>query len=375
MYHEFYGLNRMPFQGSPDPDFLYPGPTHREALATIEYGVEAGMGFILLTGEVGLGKTTLIRTFLKRAARPDLFAIYVFHPLLSFEELLAVMAEELELEVAERRPYQLMRAIQRDLIARFEAGQRVVLIIDEAHRLPEETIENLRLISNLETDDAKLLQIVIVGQPELETALAQPRLRQLDQRITLRARLQPLSRAESEAYIRHRLQQAGAIVAEDTLAAKAIREIARRAEGVPRRINNLATLALIHGFGAGERPLRAHRVRAAAAAASREDAAEAAPRAMAPRRGLWLAIAFVGLAAIALGAAGLEALDDGAARAWLSKRLDGLQWSGTSASEPAAAAAPVDAVAAVSSAPAEPVDPVAPDVRAAPTEQRLEPPN
>src|SRR5260221_1324211 len=99
MYHEFYGLTRMPFQGSPDPDFLYPGPTHREALAALEYGVEAGMGFVLITGEVGLGKTTLIRTFLKRAQRPALFPIYVFHPLLTFHDLLAVMAEELEIPV------------------------------------------------------------------------------------------------------------------------------------------------------------------------------------------------------------------------------------------------------------------------------------
>jgi general secretion pathway protein A len=311
MYHDYYGLNRMPFQGSPDPDFVYLGPSHRDALATLEYGVEAGMGFILVTGEVGLGKTTLIRTFLQRARRPDLFVIYVFHPLLSFDALLAVMAEELGLPVDDQEPYRLVRDIQRDLIARFEAGQRVVLVIDEAHRLPPDTLENLRLISNLETDTAKLLQIVIIGQPELDALLAEPRLRQLDQRIALRARLAPLSRKDSEAYIRHRLEQAGAAMHDTVLDDTTVRLIAERAGGVPRRINALADLVLIHGFGAGVRPVGRRAARAALRGAGNGDAP---PRR--PRRRRWLLAAGV-LAAASVVVALVDPTAADAAVGWL----------------------------------------------------------
>ncbi|MBV8168575.1 MAG: AAA family ATPase [Alphaproteobacteria bacterium] len=317
MYHDYYGLNRMPFQGSPDPDFVYLGPSHRDALATLEYGVEAGMGFILVTGEVGLGKTTLIRTFLQRARRPDLFVIYVFHPLLSFDALLAVMAEELGLPVDDQEPYRLVRDIQRDLIARFEDGQRVVLVIDEAHRLPPDTLENLRLISNLETDSAKLLQIVIIGQPELDALLAEPRLRQLDQRIALRARLAPLSRADSEAYIRHRLEQAGAAMHDTVLDDGAVREIAQRAGGVPRRINALADQVLIHGFGAGQRPVGKRGARIALRHAGSGEGVRRRPR----RRRRWL-VAACGLAAAVAGVAVFDPTAADAAVGWLRHALD-----------------------------------------------------
>lgn len=255
MYHAFYGLARMPFQGSPDPDFLYAGPAHQEALATLEYGVDSGMGFVLITGEIGMGKTTLIRTYLRRAARPDLFTIYLYHPLLTFRALLAAIAEELGLPVAEPEPHQLLRQIRRDLLQRHQEGQRVVLVIDEAQRLPEETLDNLRLISNLETDDAKLLQIVLVGQLELESIIASKQLRALDQRISRRAKLPRLNSSEAEAYIRHRLRQAGADEPEQVISAAAMRLIVSLTGGVPRRINALADLALIRGFGAGEKPL------------------------------------------------------------------------------------------------------------------------
>jgi type II secretory pathway predicted ATPase ExeA len=263
MYHAFYGLARMPFQGSPDPDFLYPGPAHQEALATLEYGVDSGSGFVMVTGDIGMGKTTLIRTFLRRAVRPDMFIIYVFHPLLTFRALLAVIAEELGLPIDEPEPHQLLRQIQRDLIARFEVGQRVVLIIDEAQRLPEETLDNLRLVSNLETDESKLLQIVLVGQTELDALIASKRLRALDQRISRRARLTRLAPGDAEAYVRHRLRQAGAAEPEEVISASAIRLIAKQSGGVPRRINALADLALSRGFGAGERPVSRRSVMAA----------------------------------------------------------------------------------------------------------------
>jgi general secretion pathway protein A len=317
MYHDYYGLNRMPFQGSPDPDFVYLGPSHRDALATLEYGVEAGMGFILVTGEVGLGKTTLIRTFLQRAKRPDVFVIYVFHPLLSFDGLLAVMAEELGLPVADHEPYRLVRDIQRDLIERFEVGQRVVLVIDEAHRLPPDTLENLRLISNLETDSAKLLQIVIIGQPELDAMLAEPRLRQLDQRIALRARLAPLTRDDSEAYLRHRLQQAGAVMHDSVLDDRAVRLIARRAGGVPRRLNVLADVVLIHGFGAGQRPVGKRGARAALRDAGSGDAAQRRPR----RRRRWL-IATAALVAALVGIALFDPAVADHAAGWIRRAID-----------------------------------------------------
>src|SRR5579859_984306 len=266
MYTRFFGLSRLPFEASPDPGFLFDGPAHREAIASIEYAVATRMGFIMLTGEVGLGKTTVIRAFLDRFDRERLLPIYVFHPLLSFDELLELVSDELGLVLAEGiGSFNRLRAIQRELIRLYDEKKQVILVIDEAQRLPEDTLENLRLLTNLETSDAKLLQIVLVGQPELEAILAQPHLRQLEQRIVLKARLARLTLEDSLRYLRHRLTLAGADDPEDVLQPAALRAIVELGEGVPRRMNILANRTLIDAFGADEKPVTPARVRRTAA--------------------------------------------------------------------------------------------------------------
>lgn len=280
MYTRFFGLTRLPFEASPDPGFLFDGPAHREAIASIEYAVATRMGFIMLTGEVGLGKTTVIRAFLNRYDRGRLLPIYVFHPLVTFDELLELVSDELglTLDVA-IGSFNRLRAIQRELIRLYADNRQVVLVIDEAQRLPEDTLENLRLLTNLETDDAKLLQIVLVGQPELEVVLAQPHLRQLEQRIVLKARLESLTRADSIRYLHHRLTLAGADDPEQVMTAAGLDAVVELADGVPRRMNILANRALIDAFGTGEKPVSATRVRKVAQAGLR--------RAAPPRQRQW----------------------------------------------------------------------------------------
>jgi general secretion pathway protein A len=266
MYTRFFGLSRLPFEASPDPGFLFDGPAHREAIASIEYAVATRMGFIMLTGEVGLGKTTVIRAFLDRFDRGRLLPIYVFHPLLSFDDLLELVSDELGLTLDRGiGSFNRLRAIQRELIRLYDEKRQVILVIDEAQRLPEDTLENLRLLTNLETNDAKLLQIVLVGQPELEEVLAQPHLRQLEQRIVLKARLASLGVEDSLRYLQHRLTLAGADDPEKILPLPALRAIVELGGGVPRRMNILANRTLIDAFGADEKPVSAARVRRIAA--------------------------------------------------------------------------------------------------------------
>ena len=266
MYTRFFGLNRLPFEASPDPRFLFDGPVHREAIASIDYAVATRMGFIMLTGEVGLGKTTVVRAFLDRFDRQKLLPIYVFHPLMSFDELLELLCDELGLTVESGvGSFNRLRAIQRELIRLYEAERQVILVIDEAQRLPEDTLENLRLLTNLETADTKLLQIVLVGQPELEAILGQPHLRQLEQRIVLKARLEKLKPDDALRYLRHRLTLAGAGDPETVMQAAALRAVVELGDGVPRRMNILANRTLIDAFGADEKPVTAARVRKVAA--------------------------------------------------------------------------------------------------------------
>jgi len=279
MYTRFFGLTRLPFEASPDPGFLFDGPAHREAIASIEYAVATRMGFIMLTGEVGLGKTTVIRAFLNRYDRGRLLPIYVFHPLVTFDELLELISDELGLSLDTAiGSFNRLRAIQRELIRLYAENRQVVLVIDEAQRLPEDTLENLRLLTNLETDDAKLLQIVLVGQPELEVILAQPQLRQLEQRIMLKARLESLTRTDSIRYLRHRLMLAGADDPEEIMTAAAFDAVVELADGVPRRMNILANRALIDAFGADEKPVSAARVRKVALAGRQRTAPPPSPR-------------------------------------------------------------------------------------------------
>ena len=260
MYLDFYNLQAEPFQITPNPEFLYLSPSHREALATITYAVEQGKGFMALVGEVGLGKTTLLQAFLQERRGFKEKVIYLFNSRFSYGGLLRALARELDLEPASEDPEALLDHIYQALIREYARGNSVILLIDEAQGLPEETLEGLRLISNLETPTEKLLQIILVGQPELAAKLDRYELRQLKQRIAVQAVLSPLTRKESREYLRFRLEKAGGR-AEDIFTPRALEKIVRRAKGIPRALNILADNALVTGFGYQRKPVTVKVVR------------------------------------------------------------------------------------------------------------------
>ncbi|GIX47999.1 MAG: hypothetical protein KatS3mg131_2210 [Candidatus Tectimicrobiota bacterium] len=260
MYLEFYELHKAPFHITPDPEFLFLSPSHKAALGAIIYGIEERQGFVAITGEVGLGKTTLLRSYLERVDPRTLKTIYIFNANIAFPELLRLVAREFGLEAEGEDPFALLQRLQQALVEEYQRGRNVALIIDEAQNMPVETLENLRLLSNLETATEKLLQIVLVGQPELEHKLARSELRQLKQRIVIHATLQPLTPEESLAYIRHRLAK---VTTSPTpiFSKRALKCIVEHARGTPRLLNILCTNALIAGFGYRQRPIRARTVR------------------------------------------------------------------------------------------------------------------
>jgi len=256
MYERYYGLFRQPFAVTPDPSLLYMSRVHREALATIVYGIETRKGFIVCTGEVGTGKTTVVRAFFDQAMSDSFEIIYIFAPQVSPLEMATFICRELD----EADPPSVFAAVPRlqwKLLEIFESGKTVVLIIDEAQLLPPETLEFLRLLSNFETDREKLIQTVLVGQPELDNTLARRDMRQVSQRVALRARLAPLGLTESMEYIEHRLLASGAEDLTQILSPSAAWRIAEAANGIPRAINILADNVLIAGLGAGQRPVGA----------------------------------------------------------------------------------------------------------------------
>jgi general secretion pathway protein A len=256
MYERFYGLTRQPFAVTPDPNLLYMSRVHREALATIVYGIETRKGFIVCTGEVGTGKTTVVRAFFDQAMSDSFDIIYSFAPQISPLEMAIFICRELD----EDDPPSVFAAIpklQWKLLEIFESNKTVVLMIDEAQLLPPETLEFLRLLSNFETDREKLIQIVLVGQPELDNTLARRDMRQVNQRVALRARLAPLNANESIEYIEHRLLASGAEDLTQILSPSAAWRIVDAAQGIPRAINILADNVLIAGLGAGQRPVGA----------------------------------------------------------------------------------------------------------------------
>jgi general secretion pathway protein A len=254
MYEQFYGLYRPPFAVTPDPSLLYMSRVHREALATIVYGIETRKGFIVCTGEVGTGKTTVVRAFFDQAKSDSFEIIYIFTPQVSPLEMATHICRELD----EDDPPSIFAAVPRlswRLLDIYESGRTVVLMIDEAQLLPIETLEFLRLLSNFETDREKLIQIVLVGQPELDATLARRDMRQVAQRVALRARLAPLSTTESLEYIEHRLLESGAAELGQIMSPSAAWKIAEAAGGIPRTINILADNVLIAGLGAGQQPV------------------------------------------------------------------------------------------------------------------------
>jgi general secretion pathway protein A len=256
MYERFYGLFRPPFTVTPDPSLLYMSRVHREALATMVYGIETRKGFVVCTGEVGTGKTTVVRAFFDQAKSDSFEIIYIFTPQVSPLEMATYICRELD----EDDPPSVFAAVPRlqwKLLEIFESGKTVVLMIDEAQLLPTETLEFLRLLSNFETDREKLIQIVLIGQPELDNTLARRDMRQVNQRVALRARLAPLGLNESIEYIEHRLLASGADELTQILSPSAAWRIAEAAGGIPRAINILADNVLIAGFGTGQRPIGA----------------------------------------------------------------------------------------------------------------------
>ena len=246
MYLTFYGLNEKPFNTTPDPKFLYLTPGHREALAQLVYSVRENRGFLVLTGEVGTGKTTLLQAFLRRLDGKAAVA-YVFNSMLPFEGLLEYVLEELKVPEPGSSPAQRLLALRRFMLDRRRAGQSTVLVLDEAQNLDVPTLERIRMLSNFETPTEKLLQILLVGQPELRAKLQRPELRQLRQRIELQCSLPPLSPEQTRDYIETRLRVAGARVL-DLFSDRAQTRIAKYSRGIPRRVNILCDHCLVIGY-------------------------------------------------------------------------------------------------------------------------------
>jgi general secretion pathway protein A len=272
MYAQHYGFREKPFALSPDPRYLFLSATHREVLGHLVYGIEQGEGFMAISGEVGTGKTTLCRTLLERLGSSCEIA-FLFNPLLGPTDLIKAINAEFGLSTFGDSRTELLDVLNTFLLDRHAEGRRVLVIIDEAQNLPAETLEQLRLLSNLETHTAKLLQIVLIGQPELDAKLGAPGLRQLRQRISVWWQLGPLGRDETRAYVEHRLRVAGA--SEPIFTPGALALIHRRARGVPRLVNLLCDRALLRGYAEGSRRIGRATVQAVAR--------EVAPR---PRRSL-----------------------------------------------------------------------------------------
>jgi general secretion pathway protein A len=250
MYASFFGLNEKPFAITPDPRYLYLGRRHAEALAHLLYGITESGGFIQLTGEVGTGKTTVVRSLLEQLPEHADVAL-VLNPRLSPHEFLLTILDELHIEVPDRDSLKsIVDALNARLLEAHAAGRRVVLIVDEAQNLSTDVLEQIRLLTNLETAKQKLLQIILIGQPELREVLDRSDLRQLAQRITARYHLEPLEADELEAYLRHRLEVAGSRA--QLFSPGAIKTLHRSSGGIPRLVNVLADRALLGAWSQEE---------------------------------------------------------------------------------------------------------------------------
>jgi len=259
MYKEFFGLKESPFNVNPDPRYLYLTKQTQEAFACLTYGIEARKGFILLTGEVGTGKTTLLNRLLDWLRTQRATTAFIFNPRLSVTQLLDFMMTDFGIPCESKLKSQVLLRLNHWLLERYQAGETAVLIIDEAQNLSPQVLEEIRLLTNLETSTEKLLQIVLAGQPELELKLAQPQLRQLRQRITLRSKTQALSLEETEGYIHERLRIAGASDL-DAFSPEAIAAVHRYARGIPRVINLLCEHSMINAFVDHQKPVRSETV-------------------------------------------------------------------------------------------------------------------
>lgn len=359
MYAAFFGLRHEPFTIAPDPRYLYMTERHREALAHLVYGVRGGGGFVVLTGDIGTGKTTLCRCLLQQIPA-DCRVAYIFNPKLTVGDLLRSICQEFQIPVAASTggPATVRDHIEplNDYLLRSHgAGERNVLIIDEAQNLTPHVLEQLRLLTNLETNEQKLLQIVLIGQPELRDMLARPELEQLAQRVIARFHLGALTPAEATQYIEHRLRVAG-LRGPLPFEPAALQRVHALTGGVPRRINLLCDRAMLGAYGAGQARIDRTTVERAAL----EVFGESRDRPRAARPWTWA----VGGAAVALAVAGV-------ALAWWLPRTAGPTGTHTPTQSPAQAptpspsppAAPVVAAPAsppAATAPALPAQPVAP---------------
>src|SRR5580704_7551080 len=333
MYLSFFGLNEKPFAITPDPRYLYLSERHAEALAHLLYGINEAGGFVQLTGEVGTGKTTIVRSLLAQTPKNAEIAL-ILNPRMTAPEFLLTICEELGIGVQNSAPgslKDLVDILSYYLLHAHAAGKRVVLVVDEAQNLSPDVLEQVRLLTNLETNTQKLLQIILIGQPELRELLGRNELRQLAQRITGRYHLHPLSRDETAAYVRHRLRVAGAT--NDIFSPAALSEIFRLSQGVPRVINVFCDRALLGAYS-----LDRHRVTSPLV---RHAASEVFGRRFTPHWLPWAATA--GIAALLVG--GLLVL-------WNFQ-----PWNRTAASQSVHGSAG-EALAAVAKAPAAALHPV-----------------
>lgn len=263
MYTQFFGLTEKPFSITPDPRYLYMSQRHADALAHLLYGISESGGFIQLTGEVGTGKTTLVRSLFEQLPDEADVAL-ILNPELTTGEFLTAIAEELGIEVSgDRSVKALIDGLNAYLLDAHSRGRRTVLIVDEAQNLGTEILEQVRLLTNLETPKQKLLQIILIGQPELREVLSRADMRQVAQRVTGRYHLEPLNQADTTKYVKHRMRVAGA--SGSVFRPAAIREIFRRSKGVPRLINVVADRALLAGYAQESRSIDRGLVRRAAA--------------------------------------------------------------------------------------------------------------
>jgi general secretion pathway protein A len=250
MYKGFYNLKLNPFEITPDPSFLFATRKHNEALAALYYGVRRRKGFVVITGEVGTGKTLLVRCLLEVLNRANVAYAYVFNPCLTPTEFLEYIVGDFRLPTAGKSKSELLLNLGTYLIGRHHENRTTVLVVDEAHHLSSELLEEVRLLTNLETPEAKLLQILLVGQPELDGKLDSSDLRQLKQRIAMRSRLAALDLEETRGYVYCRLHVAGHKNPAEIFPSETIVEVHRHSRGIPRLINTICENALIHGYAA-----------------------------------------------------------------------------------------------------------------------------
>jgi general secretion pathway protein A len=259
MYQGFFGLRESPFNVNPDPRYLYLTRSIQEALAGLTYGIQHRKGFILLTGEVGTGKTTLLNRLLDWLRGQRVATAYIFNSRLEVSHLFDFMMAEFEIPCASREKSLVLLKLNQWLLERYRAGETAVLIVDEAQNLSPEVLEEIRLLTNLETSTEKLLQIILTGQPELEEKLRLPELRQLRQRITLRCHTAPLTLDETFGYVAERLQVAGAN-GEPIFSKEAIQTVHQYSRGIPRVINLLCEHSLVNAYVDSVRPVPANLV-------------------------------------------------------------------------------------------------------------------